>query len=139
MSTIVGNVVPQARQTNPDIPANVIASALALIAGCIIIVIGLARCGWIVDLISLTAISVFMTGSALNIAVGQVLGLMGLSGFSSRDSTYLVVINTLTHLNTTTLDAVIGFTALAMLSLIRSTCKIAARRYPNHQRALCET
>lgn len=77
MSTIVGNIVTKVKATNPDIPPNVVASALALISGCITIAIGLARCGWIVDLISLTSLSAFMTGSALNIAVSQVPALMG--------------------------------------------------------------
>lgn len=136
MSTLVGNIVTSVKATNPGIPPNVVASALALIAGCIIVAIGLARCGWVVDLISLTAISAFMTGSALNIAVGQVPGLMGLTGFSSRDSTYLVVINILSHLNSTTLDAAIGLTALAMLYLIRSACKLAAKRFPSQQKTM---
>jgi solute carrier family 26 (sodium-independent sulfate anion transporter), member 11 len=136
VSQLVGSIVLNIKATNPDIPSNVVASALALISGCIIVAIGLARCGWIVDLISLTAISAFMTGSALNIAVGQVPALMGLSGFSSRDSTYLVVINILSHLNSTTLDAAMGLTALAMLYLIRSACKLAAKRFPSQQKAL---
>lgn len=136
MSTIVGNIVTKVKATNPEIAPNVVASALALISGCIILVIGLARCGWIVDLISLTAISAFMTGSALNIAVGQIPALMGLSGFSSRDSTYLVIINILSHLNSATLDAAMGLTALLLLYLIRSTCKLAAKRFPGRQKAI---
>jgi solute carrier family 26 (sodium-independent sulfate anion transporter), member 11 len=136
MSTLVGTIVAEVKVTNPDIPSNVVASALALIAGCIIVVIGLARCGWIVDLISLTALSAFMTGSALNIAVGQVPALMGLTSFSSRDATYLVVINILSHLNSTTLDAAVGLTALAMLYLIRSACKLAAKRFPSQQKII---
>lgn len=134
MSTLVGNIVTQAKITDPDIPANVIASALAVIAGSIVLAIGLIRCGWIVDMISLTAISAFMTGSALNIGVGQVPGLMGLTGFSSRDSTYLVVINILSHLNSTTLDAAIGLTSLTMLYLIRWACGFAARRFPSRSK-----
>lgn len=136
MSTIVGNIVTKVKATNPDIPPNVVASALAVISGCIIVAIGLARCGWIVDLISLTAISAFMTGSAINIAVGQIPTLMGLTGFSARDSTYLVVINILSHLKTTTLDAAMGLTALTMLYLIRSGCKFAAKQFPSQQKAL---
>jgi sodium-independent sulfate anion transporter 11 len=136
MSTIVGNIVFKVKATHPDIPPNVVASALAIISGCIILAIGLARCGWIVDLISLTSISAFMTGSALNIAVGQVPTLMGLTGFSSRDSTYLVVINSLSHLHTTTLDAAMGLTALAMLYIIRSVCKLAAKKFPKHHKAI---
>jgi solute carrier family 26 (sodium-independent sulfate anion transporter), member 11 len=134
MSTLVGTIVASAKITNPDIPGNAVASALALIAGCIIVAIGLVRCGWIVDLISLTAISAFMTGSALNIAVGQVPGLLGQSGYNSRDSTYLVVINILTHFNSTTLDAAMGLTALAMLYIIRSACKFAAKKVPSQRK-----
>lgn len=134
MSTIVGNIVLKVKETNPDLQPNVVASALAVIAGCIIITIGLARCGWIVDLISLTAISAFMTGSALNIAVGQVPTMMGITGFSTRDSTYKVVINILKHLGRTKLDAAMGLTALAMLYMIRSACTFAAKRSPNHKK-----
>jgi len=134
MSTLVGDVVLQAQATNPHIPPNVVASALALIAGCIVVTIGLTRFGFIVDLISLTAISAYMTGSALYIAVGQVPGLLGQSGYNSRDDTYLVVINILKHFNTTTLDAAIGLTALTMLYIIRSACKLAAKRFPSQQK-----
>jgi solute carrier family 26 (sodium-independent sulfate anion transporter), member 11 len=136
MSTLVGTIVTQVQATNPEFPANVVASALALIAGCIIVTIGLVRCGWIVDLISLTAISAFMTGSALNIAVGQVPGLLGETGFNSRDPTYLVIIHSLSHLKSTTLDAAMGLTALTMLYLIRSACKFAAKRFPSQQKKL---
>jgi len=136
MSTLVGTIVSRVKITNPEYPPNVVASALAVIAGSIILAIGLVRCGWIVELISLTAISAFMTGSAINIAVGQVPALMGLSGFSSRDATYLVVINILSHLNSTTLDAAMGLTALTMLYLIRSACKIAAKRFPSYRKTI---
>ncbi|KAL8694889.1 MAG: hypothetical protein Q9218_000553 [Villophora microphyllina] len=98
MSTITGNVVNKAHKSNPDVPGHVIASALAVIAGAIICFIGLIRLGRIVDFISLAAISAFMTGSAINIAVGQVPALMGITGFSNREATYKVVINILKHL-----------------------------------------
>jgi sodium-independent sulfate anion transporter 11 len=136
MSTIVGNIVTQVKVTNPTIPSNVVASALALISGCIIFPIGLVRFGFIVDLISLSAISAYMTGSALYIAVGQVPTLLGQSGYNSRDATYLVVINILTHFHTTTLDAAMGLTALAMLYIIRSACKLAAKRFPSQKRTM---
>ena len=53
-----------------------------------------------------------MTGSALNIAVGQVPALMGITGFSNRDATYKVVIHILQHLGRTKVDAAMGLTAL---------------------------
>ena len=58
-----------------------IASALALLTGAIVLGVGLLRLGWLVEFIPLPAVSGFMTGSALNIAVGQVPGLMGIAGF----------------------------------------------------------
>jgi len=136
MSTLTGQIVSKAAVSHPHVAANVVASALAVIAGSIILFIGLIRAGWIVDLISLTSISAFMTGSALNIAVGQVPTLMGISGFNTRAATYLVLINTLKGLPRTTLDAAMGLTALAMLYLIRSACKFAAKKFPKHQRAI---
>lgn len=131
MSTITGTVVNAAHKADPSVPGHVVASALAIIAGAIICFIGLIRCGWIVDFISLAAISAYMTGSALNIAVGQIPALMGITGFSNRDATYIVVINILKHLGRTKIDAAMGLTALAMLYIIRSACNFGARKMPH--------
>ncbi|TVY37426.1 Sulfate permease [Lachnellula occidentalis] len=136
MSTLVGNIVAKAKTSHPHIEGHVIASCLAVISGAIIVTIGLLRLGRIVDLIPLVSISAFMTGSALNIATGQLPTLMGISGFNTRDASYLVLIHTLQGLPRTTLDAAMGLTALAMLYLIRSACKFAAKRYPKHQKAI---
>ncbi|KAH8676738.1 putative sulfate permease 2 [Tricladium varicosporioides] len=136
MSTLVGQIVAKAAKTHKKIPGHVIASALAVIAGCIIIFIGLIRCGWIVDLIPLVSISAFMTGSAINIAVGQVPTMMGITGFSTRDATYKVFINTLKGLPRTKLDAAMGLTALAMLYLIRSACKFLAKKFPQRSKLI---
>lgn len=136
MSTLVGQILVKAKVNHPDVPAADIATALALIAGCIITFIGLVRCGWIVDLIPLVSISAFMTGSALNIACGQVPTLMGISGFDTRAPTYLVIIHTLQGLPRTTLDAAMGLTALFLLYAIRSTCKYTARKFPKHQKLI---
>ena len=132
---MTGNVVSKVTKKHPDIQGHVVASALAIIAGSIVCFIGLIRCGWIVDFISLAAISAFMTGSALNIAVGQVPSLMGITGFSNRDSTYKVVINILKHLGRTKIDAAMGLTALFMLYAIRSACNLAARRMPSRSKS----
>jgi cytochrome c-type biogenesis protein CcmE len=72
MSQVTGNVVTKAAQEIPDIEPHFIASALAIITGAIICFLGLARLGWIVEFIPLPAICAFMTGSAVNIAAGQV-------------------------------------------------------------------
>ncbi|KAK0734864.1 sulfate transporter family-domain-containing protein [Lasiosphaeria miniovina] len=134
MSQVTGSVVADMKIALPDVPGHVIASALAILAGAIVIFIGLIRCGWIVDLISLTALSAFMTGSAISIAVGQIPTMMGITGFSTRDASYLVFIHTLQGLPRTKLDAAMGLTALTMLYLIRGFCSFAARRWSQHQR-----
>jgi sodium-independent sulfate anion transporter 11 len=134
MSQLTGGIVADLAIALPDVEGHVIASALAILAGSIVLFIGLIRCGWIVDLISLTALSAFMTGSALNIVVGQIPSMMGITGFSTRDAPYLVFIHTLQGLPRTTLDAAMGLSALAMLYLIRAGCSLAAKRWPRHQR-----
>ena len=141
MSTLVGNVVTEVKATHPEYPAHVVASALSIIAGCIICAIGLFRCGWIVDLISLTSLSAFMTGSAITIGVGQFPKLMGIKGIDSNEAPYLIFINTWKHIGETTIDAAMGLTALAMLYLIRTAFTMAAKRWPQHQRLLffCNT
>jgi sodium-independent sulfate anion transporter 11 len=130
LSTVTGNVVLSTAAKLPDVPKDIIASSLAIIAGSIVLFLGLARLGWIVEFITLAAISAFMTGSALNIAVGQVPAMMGLTSFSTREATYKVFINIFRHLGETNLNAAIGLTALFLLYFIRSMCTFLAKRYP---------
>ena len=144
MSTIVGNVVLRVQADHPDLSAPVVASALAVICGGIITALGLLRLGWLVDFISLASISAFMTGAALNICVGQVPKLLGISSdyVDSRAETYLVVINSLRHLpEAKGLDAAMGVSALAMLYIIRSIFNYLARKQPNRKKVwfFCNT
>ncbi|KAH0533967.1 hypothetical protein FGG08_007423 [Glutinoglossum americanum] len=132
MSTLVGNIITRVNHRQPTpIPPPILASALAVICGAVVLLIGLTRCGWIVDFIPLVAISAFMTGSAITIATGQVPALLGITGFNTRDVTYKVFINILKHLGQTKLDASIGLTALATLYFIRWLCEYMSIRQPN--------
>ncbi|KAI1938714.1 hypothetical protein LOZ12_004035 [Ophidiomyces ophidiicola] len=130
VSTLIGHIVTRIRVDHPELTVSVLASAFGVVCGAIITFIGLIRCGWIVDFIPLTAISAFMTGSALSIASGQVPSMMGISGFNTRDSTWKVIINTLKYLGRTKIDAAMGLSALFLLYLIRYTCTWCARKYP---------
>ena len=135
LSTVTGNVLIEVENKFPGkYAAQDIAGALAVIGGAIVCFIGVIRLGWLVDFISLAAISAFMTGSALNIAVGQVPTLMGITGFSNRDATYKVVINILKHLGRTKVDAAMGLTALFLLYFIRFTCTYCSNRFPNRKK-----
>lgn len=133
MSTLVGNIV---NKYPTDSMKEQVASALALICGCIVFVIGFLRLGFIVDFIPLTAIAAFMTGSALNIAVGQVPTLLGTSKlFNTRAPTYRVFIHCFRYLPETTLDAAMGITGLFALYLLRYIFgTFLVRRFPRHQK-----
>ncbi|KAI1662744.1 sulfate permease [Daldinia decipiens] len=140
MSTVTGGIVNRAEAAIPDVPGHVVASALAVVVGAIVCFLGLARLGWIVDFIPLPSIAAFMTGSGINIAVGQIPTMMGMNSkkkrFSTRDPTYLVIINTLKNLKYTTIDAAMGLTALLMLYIIRGTCTYLAKKYPHREKTL---
>jgi sodium-independent sulfate anion transporter 11 len=134
MSTIVGNIVIKVQDVHPEIPAEQIARALAVIAGAVLLFIGLIRAGWIVEFISLTAITSFMTGAALSIGVGQVPTLMGIPNVNNRDPTYRVIINTLKGLPNTRLDAAIGLSALAVLYGVRIFCSVMTKKQPHRKK-----
>ncbi|KAG6889735.1 hypothetical protein C0995_015033 [Termitomyces sp. Mi166 len=131
MSLTVSQVIKHVQNAHPnEWSGPTIASTLALITGFIVLAIGLLRIGWLVEFIPLPAVSGFMTGSAINIAAGQVPGLMGITGFDTRAATYQVIINTLKGLPRTRLDAAWGLTGLVALYSIRMVCDFLSRRYP---------
>ncbi|KAG5994037.1 hypothetical protein E4U43_003334 [Claviceps pusilla] len=131
MSQVTGDIVLKAKAQIPDVEGHVIVSALAVITGAIILFLGLARLGWVVELIPLPAICAFMTGSAVNIIAGQVCKLLGIKGVNTREAPYLVIINTLKGLPSAKLDAALGLTALVMLYLIRSICSYLSKKQPH--------
>lgn len=137
MSTLVGNIINKVGDSHPQYAPEDIAIALSIIVGGVTTFLGLIRWGFLVDLISLPAISAFMTGSAISIASGQVQNLMGLTltdGVSTRAETYKVIIHSLAGLPSTQLDAALGLTALVMLYGVRSGFNYLARRQPQHRR-----
>lgn len=134
MSTIVGNIVIKVRETKPELQAVDIARALSVIAGAVLLFIGLTRLGRIVELIPLVAITSFMTGAAISIGAGQVPALMGISGVNNRGPTYRVIIDTLKGLPRTKLDASMGLSALFLLYAVRSFCNFMAKKQPNKKK-----
>ena len=72
-----------------------------------------------------------MTGSAINIAAGQVPGLLGTAKlFNTRASTYLVIIDSLKYLKDSTLDAAFGVSSLAILYGVKWGVTYISNRYP---------
>ncbi|KAJ4310601.1 hypothetical protein N0V94_008358 [Neodidymelliopsis sp. IMI 364377] len=134
MSTIVGNIVTKVQKEKPELQAVDIARALSVIAGSVLLFIGLVRFGRIVELIPLVAITSFMTGAAISIGAGQVPALMGITGVNTRGPTYHVIIDTLKGLPRTKLDAAMGLSALFLLYAIRSFCNFMAKKQPSKKK-----
>lgn len=108
MSVLVGNIVADF----PEVERPHVASALALICGCIVFALGMFRLGFIVDYIPLTAIAAFMTGSALNIATGQIPAMLGTKTFFNIRSAVKPMAASILHLP-----------------------RFLVRRFPQHQKA----
>jgi solute carrier family 26 (sodium-independent sulfate anion transporter), member 11 len=136
MSTMVGNVILkiQAEPEYKEFTADQIARGLALISGCILLFLGLARLGFVVEFIPLVGIASFMTGSAINICASQLAGMMGITGISTRGPTYQVIIDTLKDLPQAKLDAAMGLSALSLLYFIRWITGFIAKRKPQQQK-----
>ncbi|KAJ2487009.1 hypothetical protein IWW37_005413 [Coemansia sp. RSA 2050] len=139
MSTLMGNILHDVLPHLPqyqDTPW-VIAGCMSVVLGCIVTALGLLRLGFIVDFIPLPAIAAFMTGSALNIAMGQIPTLMGnnsVKGFNTRDPTYLVFGNFFKYIKHCNLNAAVGLTSLFLLYAIRAGCNYSARRWPKREK-----
>ncbi|CAF4394077.1 unnamed protein product [Rotaria sp. Silwood2] len=135
MSTLTGTIIDDIHKIYPQYELHIIASALAFIMGCFVCTFGIFRIGFVVNLIPLPALSAFMTGSTINIAMGQIPTMMGNNKFfDTRQSTYLVFINFWKHIKYCNLDAVLGLTALILLYIIRFICSQGSRRYPDREK-----
>ncbi|CZS91370.1 hypothetical protein WAI453_011655 [Rhynchosporium graminicola] len=134
MSTLVGNIVIKVQKQHKDIPAEEIARTLALVSGCVVLFIGLARIGWIVEWISFTAITAFMTGSAITIGVGQLPALLGIPGINNRGPAYEVFVNVLKGLPKADINAAMGVSALFLLYFIRFGFESASYRWPSKKK-----
>ncbi|KAK6526551.1 Sulfate permease 2 [Orbilia ellipsospora] len=136
MSTLVGTIVLKATAEHPEFTKPEVASAVALVCGIVVFALGILRLGFIVDYIPLPAIAAFMTGSALNIGMGQVPGLFGIPStiVNNRAETYKVFINFWKHIGAAKLDAAMGLTALTLLYSIRAFANFMSRKFPSQKR-----
>ncbi|KLO18575.1 high affinity sulfate permease [Schizopora paradoxa] len=135
MSLTVSQIIKAVNHSHPnEWEPQTIATTVSFICGFIVLGIGLLRLGFIVEFIPAPAVSGFMTGSAINIVVGQIPGLMGITGFDTRAATYLVIINSLKGLGRTTKDAAFGLTGLFALYAFRILFDRLSKRYPRRAR-----
>ncbi|WPK24932.1 hypothetical protein PUMCH_002231 [Australozyma saopauloensis] len=132
MSMQVGKVIARVQDKfGNEYSAPEIATFLSLICGGISAAIGLLRLGFIVEFISMPAVMGFMSGSAFNIIVGQVPGLLGYgSKVNTRVAAYKVVIDSLKALPKTNVNAAFGLVPLFILYLWKFSCGFLSNRYP---------
>ncbi|KAJ1951524.1 hypothetical protein FBU59_000096 [Linderina macrospora] len=139
MSTLMGNILNDVLPHLPEYKDTpwLVAGCMSVVLGCIVTALGLLRLGFIVDFIPLPAIAAFMTGSALNIAMGQIPTLMGnnsVKAYNTRAPTYLVFGNFFKYIKSCNINAAVGLSALFVLYLIRWGCKAGGKRWPQKER-----
>ncbi|QPG74995.1 hypothetical protein FOA43_002335 [Brettanomyces nanus] len=135
MSLEVGKIIIRVQNKYGDAyTASEIATTLALLCGAITLGIGLLRIGFLIELIPLPAILAFMTGSAFNIMVGQIPGLMGFNkAVNTRQASYKVVINILKNLHKTKVDAAFGLVCLFILYAWRYLAALLYKHHPKNK------
>ncbi|CAG8705732.1 21212_t:CDS:2 [Dentiscutata erythropus] len=134
VSLLMGQTLSTILKENKDYSNTRIAATFSLLTGLIILLIGLLRIGYIVRIVSNPVIAGFTTGSAINISISQVAGLLGITGVNTRDPTYLVLGNTLGNLGHSTIDASVGLTCLLLLYTIKFGMLYLSDRFPNAKR-----
>jgi sodium-independent sulfate anion transporter 11 len=110
------------------------AKALSVIAGTILLLLGLLRLGWIIEFIPYVPISAFVTAASITIMSTQLPVALGIDGINTREAPYHVLINTLKGLGRTKLDASIGITSIALLFIIKDICAKLELRQPLRKR-----
>ncbi|KAM0333555.1 hypothetical protein ACHAQA_002220 [Verticillium albo-atrum] len=134
-SLLVGSTITAIEEQRPGVytPAE-IAAALSLVAGMVLLAIGLLRLGWIVDFIPYTSISAFVTAAAITIMSTQFPVALGITGINTREAPYRVIINTMKGIDRSKLDAAIGITTILLLFVIKTACAQLEIRRPSKKR-----
>ncbi|KAJ8118884.1 hypothetical protein OPT61_g209 [Boeremia exigua] len=134
-SLLVGSVVNKVEAEHPGAyKPEAIAHALSLLAGGILLILGLLRLGWLIEFIPYVPISAFVTSASITIISTQLPTLLGITGVNPREAPYTVYVNTLKGIPRTHLDAVIGITCMVMLYGIKTACATMELRQPDKRR-----
>jgi len=134
-SLLVGEVVTKVLEEHPGVYSNEqIAKALSLVAGAILLVLGLLRLGWIIEFIPYVPISAFVTAASITIMSTQFPVALGITGINTREAPYKVIINTLKGLSRAKLDASIGLTSIALLFFLKWLFSYLEKKFPEKKR-----
>lgn len=122
ISLLVGRIVAKVETGMPSIAPEQTAKTVSFLAGLALLVFGLLRLDWLIELIPHVAIAAFVTSAAITISLGQLPAVLGITGVNTRDAPYKVLVATCKALPRTTVDAAVGLSALFLLQLIKSFC-----------------
>lgn len=134
-SLLVGQVITRVKESHPDASNLAIAHTLSMLAGAVLLAIGLLRLGWVIELIPYIPISAFVTAASITIMSTQLPNALGISGVDTSTPPYLTIINTLRRLDGIKVDAAIGISTTVLLFLIKGFCARMEKRHPANKRA----
>jgi len=135
-SIVTGSIVAEITEQYPEESHVVIASTIAMFAGAAVAAIGILRLGWLVDLISLPAVSSFISGTAITITVAQIPPLLGIGGINTREPAFKILINIFKKIKEAKIDAAPGISALVVLYLIKWGCQWMANKKPRQAKTI---
>lgn len=134
-SLLVGQVVARVGEAaSGSYSSEETARTLSLLAGIVLLFIGLFRLGWIIEFIPYIPISAFVTSASITIMCTQIPTALGITHINTREPPYLIIVNTLRDLPVIHLDAAIGLSAIILLFAIRSFCSMMEARQPKQKR-----
>ncbi|KAF3055774.1 Sulfate permease 2 [Daldinia childiae] len=134
ISLLVGKTGTSIIDKNPNFTLEEVAKTHAFLAGCVFLILGLLRLGWIVELIPHVAISSFITAAAIIITLGQVPNLLGIRDVNTKDPAYQIFIEICKGLSRMKLDAVVGLTSLLLLMSVKWLFQYLAVRKPHQEK-----
>ncbi|KAG8631590.1 hypothetical protein KVT40_000730 [Elsinoe batatas] len=134
-SLLIGSAVTSIEESHPGkYTPEEVAKALSLISGAVLLFLGFARLGWLLDFIPYIPISAFVTAASITIMSTQLPMLLGIPNINTRHAPYRVFIDTFKGLSRTRLDAAIGLTALTFLFVLKSVCARMEQRQQQRKR-----
>src|SRR5690606_35976833 len=100
----------------------------ALVSGLMVTLMGVLKMGWIVEYIPLPVTAAFLTGSAIDIAVGQLPTLLGLTREErgNAHSAFDIFLTVIHNFNTIRPDTIIRIFALVQFYFLRFTLEALA-------------
>jgi solute carrier family 26 (sodium-independent sulfate anion transporter), member 11 len=135
-SIITGAIIADIANEHPTEPREVLAGTIAMLAGAVFTALGVLRLGWLVDMLSLPAVTAFITGSAITICFGQFPVMMGIRHISGRDPAFKIGLNIFKNLGRIRIDAALGLTSLLLLYSMKWICSWVAKKRPNLAKAM---